>query len=1292
METIKILIYLLFMFQIINTIENKTFLFRCGADDDTRIPKPATNSIPIEKDRRKLDNSDFKDFHIYLDLINIKNDIRKYHLEENEELFISSLQKAVETLESLLKVRVPKRITTFTDEEILNINITDWNKSMIGSHSMDNPLNLGIDLFIFGRFDENMEKSTLASAGARYTDSETKQPLVGVVNINTKVNYSKINSKEYFESIIIHEFTHILGFSNYFFTQIFDITFSREDEKGIMRYFINSPKVLEVAKNYYNCPNIDGVELEESGGSGTAGSHWEARILLGEYMNGVVYPEEQVISEFTLALLEDLGYYKANYYTGGLMRYGKGKGCDFIKKRCVNSSYEINPLFENEFYDSISSPGLMDSSCSSGRQSRTYYAWWVYDNLPEHYKYFSNERYGGFAPADYCPVAKEYSKENQDAYYIGHCSLKGSGKYGTNIKYKTDEFIRINSTHGYFKEYNFSNEEIESITGETYSDHSYCYQSSLIKTNNESFYILSNEIRAICYESFCSDYSLTIKIKDDYIVCPRAGGKIEVDGYSGYFLCPDYNLICSGTVICNDMFDCVKKKSGIKSQSYNYDYIIKTSQNIENSKIIGSDNETNYELAENGICPINCKYCQENKKCLNCRNDYGLLGSKGKEEIICKPESKLNIGYYKDDNIYYKCMDNCDICFNGTFCENCSLGFIYINNKCITPIEHCKIYGIDDKCEICENNFAFKETDRTACFDKNIFDNYYTKDDGISYYPCNNQISKCSKCNYDKNDIKIKCDLCLADYVLFKEEELCLSKRDLNKSFFYLNETHINKCSNSIEKCDQCENNNTCIKCQDNYFLINDDKQNCIDISKISINNYFLDNDKTTYYSCNNTLYHDVKYCEKCSSKDICSLCQENFTFINGNKSLCIEKEKLKDKYIQDPQDVTNFIKCENHFGNCDSCNDKKCLSCKEGFIFMNDNHTNCVLNSTSNNIDPTKIDNKKLMEIFILQVQIKNKRLKAYVTFSVKITKDFHIKLSIDYYKSNDQRRNLQQAPIKDYQVDLYINQDSIFESSNIMELQSEEQFSDSDRAVINQDKDYEFEMRILDNNNKILDTLENKNMINKGEIVDFSNIPSTYSVNQYYIKSSSKGCEFELTSNNNINEQSQNIALNFLEKNNNNVIIDAQCILSKDNKNKIPCKLKQEINNNYILDSYVGSNKNGIFYVLQDNNKDNFQLICEKKKNGLETKWIIIICAGSAAFLAIIITIIVCCCKKKKQVEIGKNEKPKNFMTVPQTTENIYSTDRDDKKRNKKTKKNKKNKTKKKGKKGKNVKKNKN
>ena len=35
--------------------------------------------------------------------------------------------------------------------------------------------------------------------------------------------------------------------------------------------------------------------------------------------------------------------------------------------------------------------------------------------------------------------------------------------------------------------------------------------------------------------------------------------------------CTDYNLICSGTELCNDMFDCVTKHSLLKN-SIVYDY------------------------------------------------------------------------------------------------------------------------------------------------------------------------------------------------------------------------------------------------------------------------------------------------------------------------------------------------------------------------------------------------------------------------------------------------------------------------------------------------------------------------------------------------------------------------------------------------------------------------------------------------------------------------------------------------------------------------------------------------
>ena len=67
--------------------------------------------------------------------------------------------------------------------------------------------------------------ATLASAGAAYLDRENGRPLIGLVNINKDIDFKKEKSKENFESIIIHEFTHILGFSLYFLIIISKIYF-----------------------------------------------------------------------------------------------------------------------------------------------------------------------------------------------------------------------------------------------------------------------------------------------------------------------------------------------------------------------------------------------------------------------------------------------------------------------------------------------------------------------------------------------------------------------------------------------------------------------------------------------------------------------------------------------------------------------------------------------------------------------------------------------------------------------------------------------------------------------------------------------------------------------------------------------------------------------------------------------------------------------------------------------------------------------------------------------------------
>lgn len=46
------------------------------------------------------------------------------------------------------------------------------------------------------------------------------------------------------------------------------------------------------------------------------------------------HTQNPIISRITLALLEDTGWYIANYSMAGEMSWGRALGCDFVMKSC----------------------------------------------------------------------------------------------------------------------------------------------------------------------------------------------------------------------------------------------------------------------------------------------------------------------------------------------------------------------------------------------------------------------------------------------------------------------------------------------------------------------------------------------------------------------------------------------------------------------------------------------------------------------------------------------------------------------------------------------------------------------------------------------------------------------------------------------------------------------------------------------------------------------------------------------------------------------------------------------
>ena len=71
---------------------------------------------------------------------------------------------------------------------------------------------------------------------------------------------------------------------------------------------IVTPRVREEVRRHFNCPTLEGAELEDQGGDGTELTHWEKRIFQNEAMTGTVHTAQPAYSMITLALMEDSGW------------------------------------------------------------------------------------------------------------------------------------------------------------------------------------------------------------------------------------------------------------------------------------------------------------------------------------------------------------------------------------------------------------------------------------------------------------------------------------------------------------------------------------------------------------------------------------------------------------------------------------------------------------------------------------------------------------------------------------------------------------------------------------------------------------------------------------------------------------------------------------------------------------------------------------------------------------------------------------------------------------------------
>ncbi|RNF01524.1 leishmanolysin [Trypanosoma rangeli] len=226
---------------------------------------------------------------------------------------------------------------------------------------------------------------------------EDGRPYVGGVIFNPK----HIRATDETVRTAAHEIGHVLGFAfNRFsrFNMVSQVPNVRGKEKV---WVVSSPKVKELARKYYNCPTLEGMELDEGSDGMLDLSHWKKLSAQDELMT----PDFPSIyySAFTLAAFEDMGVYKANYDMAEQLRWGNNSGCGLLENECFTNGHTDYPeLF-------CKHPSTRQSLlCTHDRLSLGYCGLYIHPQpLPPQLQYFDNPAFGGLRTMDCCPFVVE---------------------------------------------------------------------------------------------------------------------------------------------------------------------------------------------------------------------------------------------------------------------------------------------------------------------------------------------------------------------------------------------------------------------------------------------------------------------------------------------------------------------------------------------------------------------------------------------------------------------------------------------------------------------------------------------------------------------------------------------------------------------------------------------------------------------------------------------------------------------------------------------------------------------
>ncbi|XP_053554020.1 leishmanolysin-like peptidase [Bombina bombina] len=409
------------------------------------------------------------------------------------------------------------------------------------------------------------QENIVAYAAYCQLEAEMDRPIAGYANLCPNMISTQPQEFDGMLSTVKHEILHALGFSAGLFAFYYDddgspltqryanglppfneslglYQWSEKVVRIVQRdwdvrgpkilqhtvFLLVTPRVIEEVRKHFSCPVLEGMELENQGGMGTELNHWEKRLLENEAMTGS-HTQNRVFSRITLALMEDTGWYRANYRMAERLDWGRGKGCDFAMKSCkfwIDQQKTIKPSV-SPFCDTLRSNPLK-LTCRQDQKAVAICNLQRFSKLlPQEYQYFDHipgvsmedlAYYGGAVEiADFCPFAQEFSWH-----------LSGTFQRSSDCRVPENQPATL-----------------KNYGAELYGPESVCLtQKSAFVMEQCSKRMSYPDWGSGCYQVRCTPEGLQVWVQDMPYLCSRAGHilrvSIQMNGwiYEGSLVCP----------------------------------------------------------------------------------------------------------------------------------------------------------------------------------------------------------------------------------------------------------------------------------------------------------------------------------------------------------------------------------------------------------------------------------------------------------------------------------------------------------------------------------------------------------------------------------------------------------------------------------------------------------------------------------------------------------------------------------------------------------------------------------